>query len=132
LAAYKFTERLEGIARFDYIFNKRNGGGLFGSTFGGFGGDCVDTTGADATCPDGLNGFGSGLVFDGNKFVIADPNEGSNRGTLSLGVNYAFRPGVNFKAEYRYDRSTSNTFLDANGVFRRDNHVLGFSTVLSF
>ena len=132
LVAYKFTERFEGIARFDFISNKRNGGGLFGSTFGGFGGDCVDTTGADATCPDGLNGFGSGLVFDGNKFVVADPNSGSNRATLSLGLNYAFRPGVNLKAEYRYDRSTSNTFLDANNVYRRDNHVVGFSTVLSF
>ncbi len=132
LAAYKFTQRLEGIARYDFLYNKRNGGGILGSTFGGFGGACVDTTGADATCPDGLNGFGSGLVFNGSKFVIADPTQGSNRYTLSLGMNYLLKTGVSLKAEYRYDRSTSNTFLDADGGYKKDNHVLGFSTLLSF
>ena len=28
LLAYKFEPRLEGVVRFDYIFNRKNGGGL--------------------------------------------------------------------------------------------------------
>jgi Protein of unknown function (DUF3138) len=129
LVGLKLTPQLESIARFDYIYNKGNGGGVLGSTFGG---TCKDTTGADANCPDGRNGFGSGMVFDGTSWVVADPGKGSNRYALSLGLNYALRTGVNLKMEYRYDRSSSNTFLDSKGGYRRDNHVLGFSSVLSF
>jgi hypothetical protein len=129
LASYKFTPRLEGVARFDYINNSKNGGGLLGSAFGG---TCLDSTGADANCPDGVNGFGSGLIFDGTSWVVADPTKGSNRSALSLGLRYALLPGVSLKAEYRYDRSSGNTFLDYNGDYRRDNYVWGFSTVISF
>lgn len=129
LASYKLTPRLETIARFDYINNKKNGGGVFGSTFGGV---CKDVNGNDANCPDGANGFGSGMVFDGAGWVVADPSQGSNRYALALGLNYALMPGVNVKAEYRYDRSSANVFLNADADYRRDNHVLGVSTVVSF
>lgn len=129
LFGYKITPRFETIARFDFIYNKSNGGGLLGSTFGG---TCKDTLDNDTNCPDGRNGFGPGLEFDGAKWVVLDPSRGSNRYALSLGMNYALRAGVNLKAEYRYDRSTGNTFLNSNGDYRRDNHILGFSSVLSF
>ncbi len=129
LASYKLTPRLEGIARFDFIANKNNGGGVFGSTFGG---TCADSAGFDANCPDGRNGFGSGMVFDGTGWVVADPSEGSNRYALSLGLNYALMPGVNVKGEYRYDRSSAKVFLNAEEQYRRDNHVFGVSTVVSF
>lgn len=129
LASYKVTPRFETIARFDYINNKKNGGGVFGSTFGG---TCLDQGGADANCPDGRNGFGSGMVFDGLNWVVADPSQGSNRYALSLGLNYALLPGVNVKGEYRYDRSSSRVFKTADDDYRRDNHVLGVSTVVSF
>lgn len=129
LYGYKFTPRFETIARFDYIYNKSNGGGLLGSTFGG---TCKDVLDTDVNCPDGRNGFGSSMGFDGSNWVVLDPTRGSNRYALSLGMNYVLRTGVNLKAEYRYDRSTGNTFLDANGNYRKDNHVLGFSSVLSF
>ncbi|PHV04821.1 hypothetical protein CSQ96_23760 [Janthinobacterium sp. BJB412] len=129
LAAYKVTPRFETIGRFDYINNKSNGGGVFGSTFGGV---CKDVTGADANCPDGRNGFGSGMVFDGANWVVADPSVGSNRYALSLGVNYALMPGVNVKGEYRYDRSSAKVFKTSDDEYRRDNHVLGVSTVVSF
>lgn len=129
LASFKVTPRLESIARFDYINNKKNGGGVFGSTFGG---TCKDVNDNDANCPDGANGFGSGMVFDGAGWVVADPTQGSNRYALALGLNYALMPGVNVKAEYRYDRSSANVFLNADGDYRRDNHVLGVSTVVSF
>ncbi|HAT30641.1 MAG TPA: hypothetical protein DCW29_07230, partial [Janthinobacterium sp.] len=130
LASFKITPRLESIARFDYINNRRNGGGVFGSTFGA--GPCIDTTGAPANCPDGRNGFGSGMVFDGANWVVLDPGSGSNRYALSLGLNYALMPGVNVKGEYRYDRSSANVFVTSDGDYRRDNHVVGVSTVLSF
>lgn len=129
LGSYKITPRFETIARFDYINNKSNGGGVFGSTFGG---TCLDTTGADANCPDGRNGFGSSMIFDGSNWVVADPSKGSNRYALSLGLNYALMPGVNLKGEYRYDRSTGKVFKTADEQYRRDNHVLGVSTVVSF
>jgi opacity protein-like surface antigen len=129
LASFKVTPRLETIARFDFINNKRNGGGLFGSTYGG---TCLDVSGVEANCPDGRNGFGSGMVFDGTSWVVADPSEGSNRYALSLGLNYALMPGVNVKGEYRYDRSSSNVFKTSDEQYRRDNHVVGVSTVVSF
>lgn len=135
LASYKITPRLESVARFDYINNQRNGGGLFGSTFGpgtSPTGKCLDTTGAEANCPDGRNGFGSGMGFDGVNWVVLDPASGSKRYALSLGLNYALMPGVNLKGEYRYDRASGKVFKTADEEYRRDNHVLGVSTVLSF
>lgn len=129
LASYKVTPRLEAIARLDYINNSKNGGGVFGSTFGG---TCLDTVGEEANCPDGRNGFGSGMFYDGASWVVLDPTRGSNRSALSLGLNYALMPGVNLKGEYRYDRSTGKVFLDANEMYRRDNHLIGVSTVVSF
>lgn len=129
LASYKITPRLEAIARLDYLANSKNGGGVFGSTFGGV---CKDTTGADANCPDGRNGFGSGMVFDGIEWLVADPTKGTNRSALSLGLNYALMPGVNLKGEYRYDRSSGNVFKTSDEQYKRDNHVIGVSTVVSF
>ena len=129
LASYKITPRLEAIARLDYISNSKNGGGVFGSTFGGV---CADTTGADANCPDGRNGFGSGMVFDGTDWVVADPSKGTNRSALSLGLSYPLMPNVTLKGEYRYDRSSGNVFKTSDDQYRRDNHVIGVSTVVSF
>ncbi len=129
LVSYKITPRLEAIARLDYINNSKGGGGVFGSTYGG---TCVDTNGADANCPDGRNGFGSSMFFDGANWVVLDPTRGTNRSALSLGLNYALMPGVNVKGEYRYDRSTGNVFKTSDDQYRKDNHVLGVSTVVSF
>ena len=135
LASYKITPRLESAARFDYINNQRNGGGLFGSTFGPGSsptGKCLDAEGGEANCPDGRNGFGSGMGFDGVNWVVLDPASGSKRYALSLGLNYALMPGVNVKGEYRYDRASGKVFKTSDDQYRRDNHVLGVSTVLSF
>ncbi|WP_338847512.1 DUF3138 family protein [Massilia sp. W12] len=129
LAGYKFTPRFEGIARLDYIWNSKNGGGLLGSTFAT---GCKDAGGADALCPDGRNGFGAAMVFDGANWLVADPTRGVNRMALSLGWQYALMPGVNLKGEYRYDRASGAVFKNANGDYVRDNHIFGFSTVFSF
>ncbi|MBY0557356.1 MAG: DUF3138 family protein [Burkholderiaceae bacterium] len=129
LVSYKVTPRFETIARLDYINNRSNGGGVFGSTFGGV---CKDASGADANCPDGRNGFGSSMSYDGTNWIVSDPTLGTRRYALSLGVNYALMPGVNLKGEYRYDRSSGYVFKTFEENYRKDNHVFGVSTVVSF
>jgi hypothetical protein len=129
LASYKVTPRFETVARLDYINNSRGGGGVFGSTFGGV---CKDLTGAETNCPDGRNGFGSGMTFDGTDWLVEDPTRGANRSALSLGMNYALMPGVSLKGEYRYDRSTGKVFKNADEQYRNNNHLIGVSTVVSF
>lgn len=129
LASHKLTPRLETLLRLDYIDNSKRGGGLFGSAFGGI---CKDSRGADANCPDGRNGFGSGMQWDGSDWVVQDPSRGSQRSALSLGLNYALLPGVSLKGEVRYDRSSAKVFKDADAQYRRDNQVIALSTVLSF
>lgn len=133
LVSYKVTPRFETVARLDYINNSRGGGGVFGSTFGGI---CLDRAGLEANCPDGRNGFGSGMLFVdngmGGEWVVADPLRGTNRSALSLGASYALMPGVSLKGEYRYDRSTGRVFKTSEDQYRRDNSVIGVSTVISF
>ena len=117
LAAYKFTPRLEGIARLDYINNKKNGGGLLGYTVS-----------------DGRNGIGPGYVDDGaGGWAVADPERGANRMALSFGMGYLFNANTTFKAEYRLDRANQAVFIDAkDGSYSKSNHLLGASMVLSF
>jgi hypothetical protein len=115
LAAYKFTPRLEGIARFDYINNSRNGGGLLGY-------------GAD-----GLNGIGPDANLDCGTAYVSGCENGANRYALSVGLNYVFNEYTTFKAEYRYDWSNLNVFeVVPDGTYRKYNNVFGASVVLSF
>jgi Protein of unknown function (DUF3138) len=117
LAAYKITPRFEGIARFDYINNKKNGGGLLGYTFA-----------------DDRNGIGPGYVDDGaGGWMAGDQERGANRMALSFGVGYLFNANTTFKAEYRLDRANQAVFIDAkDGSYSKSNHLLGASMVLSF
>ena len=108
LAAYKLMPRLEGIARLDYLNNKKNGGGLLGYTFA-----------------DGRNGIGPDAA--------GDPEVGANRYALSFGVQYLFNLNTTFKAEYRMDRANLPVFdYNAGANTRKSNHLLGGSMVLSF
>lgn len=108
LAAYKMSPRLEGIVRGDYIHNKKNGGGLLGYNFA-----------------DDLNGIGPDPA--------GDPEIGSNRTALSFGLGYLFNENTTLKAEYRLDRANKAVFLDVKtGAFRKTNHLLGASVVVSF
>jgi hypothetical protein len=115
LAAYKFTPRFEGVGRFDYIDNSRNGGGLLGygiSPENGIGPD--GTLGCDGT-------YSSACA------------EGASRYALSLGVNYVFNANTIFKAEYRYDWSNLNVFQYVNdGTFKKSNNLFGASVVVFF
>ncbi len=117
LAAHKFTPRFEGIARFDYLNNKKNGGGLLGYNFS-----------------DDRNGIGPGYTDDGTGTWTQDDTEtGANRYALSLGVNYLFNLNTVFKAEYRLDRANQAVFnYVKDGSYKKTNHVLGAAVVVSF
>lgn len=110
LVAYKFTPRFEGIARFDYINNRKNGGGLLTYSFS-----------------DDHNGIGP------DPTGVASPDRGANRSALSLGVNYLYNLNTTFKAEVRLDRADLPVFLDVkSGNYRKSNTLLGTSVVVSF
>jgi hypothetical protein len=118
LGAYKFTPRLEGVVRADYIYNRKNGGGLLG--FGN----------------DSLNGIGQGFVgYDGDDSPqpAFDSQRGANRYALSVGGNYQFNAYTLFKLEYRFDGATKRVFeyVD-NGSFKKTNHLFGAQMVVSF
>jgi len=118
LAAYKITPRLEGIVRADYIKNDKNGGGLLGYTFG-----------------DDRNGIGPGYTFDDTTgtWIGSDPEKGVNRTAVSFGLSYLFNLNTTFKAEYRLDRANQAVFVDVkDGSYKKSNHLLGASVVVSF
>ncbi|MBX9794459.1 MAG: DUF3138 family protein [Burkholderiaceae bacterium] len=117
LGAYKFTPRLEGVVRADFIYNRQHGGGLLG--FGA----------------DSLNGIGPGFVgYDADGAAEArDSQRGSNRYALSVGGNYRFNEYTLLKAEYRFDGSTRRVFEYVDdGKFKKTNHLFGASVVVSF
>jgi Protein of unknown function (DUF3138) len=108
LGAYKMSPRLEGIARLDYLVNKKNGGGLLGYTFA-----------------DDRNGIGPD--------PFGDPNKGANRTALSLGLSYLFDENTTFKAEYRLDRANLPVFYDVkDDNYRKTNNLFGTSVVVAF
>lgn len=118
LLAYKFEPRLEGVVRFDYIFNRKNGGGLL--TYSAL---------------DDHNGIGPAFTSydaDGNPNYL-DANKGVNRSALTLGFNYAFNLSTVFKVEYRYDFATGPIFLDTkSGEAKKNNQLLSTAVVVSF
>jgi hypothetical protein len=121
-AAFKFTPRLEGVVRVDYVNDAHNGGGLLGYSF-----------------DDGINGIGRGQVLDsetGDVSVAGDPSQGSNRYALALGLNYRVNENSTFKVEYRLDGANQSVFAQQNGAtvtgYKKTNHLLGASMVVSF
>jgi opacity protein-like surface antigen len=117
LAAYKFIPRWEAVARFDYIDNHKNGGGLL-----------------QYSVADGRNGIGP----DGNlgcspTNIVDGCDKGANRYALAVGVNYLLTPNTTIKTEYRFDAATQPVFLDTrDGSYRKNNQLLGASVVVSF
>ncbi|MCW7541902.1 DUF3138 family protein [Aquabacterium sp. A7-Y] len=108
LAAYKFTPRLEGIARLDYLNNEKNGGGLLGYS-----------------APDDHNGIGPAPG--------GDPEKGANRYALSVGASYLLNLNTTLRAEYRLDRASVPVFLDQDsGLYKKSNHLFGASVLVSF
>ncbi|OIQ68200.1 hypothetical protein GALL_502120 [mine drainage metagenome] len=121
MLTYNFTPRFLGFARFDYLNNSKNGGGLAGGYLVGF--------------QDGNNGFGPGEVYDpaSGAWSVVDPNTGANRYALSLGWNYLLTESTTLKMEYRYDRSNLDTFYNvSDGSYKKSNNLLAASLVVSF
>jgi hypothetical protein len=130
LVGYKVTPRLQLIARADQIWNRKNGGGVLGSS--------ISTTGQD-----GVNGFGRPMVFDGTNWV-ADGLQGVNRSALSLGTNYLISSnhtpnsgmwptGTWFKTEIRYDAASGAVFQQAqDGSYKKNNLMFSSSLVFAF
>ena len=108
LAAYKFTPRFEGTARFDYIKNNKNGGGLLGYNFA-----------------DGRNGIGPDAA--------GDAEVGANRTAMTFGLSYLFDLNTTFKVEYRLDRANLPVFeYVKDGSFKKTNSLFGASVLVSF
>ncbi len=142
LASYAVTPRLKALLRADFIKNDKNGGGIFGSV-PNF--ECElperDETGAltggtiaDGVCPDGRNGFGPKMVLaaDSGEWEPDPSGKGANRYALSVGLNYRYGLNTTFKFEYRLDGATGNVFQYTDGSWKKRNHLLGTSVVVSF
>lgn len=142
LLAYKLTPRFEGVARLDYLKNSKNGGGTIGTVL-----NCVDSAAIDPMAPvtctgagseiaagDSRNGFGPTAQAATDYSIDSTISiNGANRSTLSLGINYAFLPGVMMKAEYRFDRADIPVFYNVkDGRYTNGNQLFGMSTVVSF
>ena len=108
LAGYKVTPRLQALVRADYIYNRKNGGGLYFHPFGAAGAE-LDSTG-----------------------VAIDPSKGANLYAISAGFNYSVTTNTQWKTELRFDRATGYNFIDSNGVGKKGNTTFGTSVVVSF
>jgi hypothetical protein len=117
LAAYKFIPRWEAVARFDYVDNHKNGGGLL-----------------QYSSEDGRNGIGPDATLGCTSTGWVDGcDKGANRYALAVGVNYLLTPNTTLKAEYRLDRASLPVFFDVkDGTYRKSNSLLGASVVVSF
>jgi hypothetical protein len=114
LVGYKVTPRLQALARFDYIDNRANGGGIYYNP-------------ADA-----LGGTVYGPERD-SAGVVNDPSKGANRYALSTGLNYAVNANTQWKTELRFDRSSGYNFLDSDGLtYKQSNTTIGTALVVSF
>ena len=109
-AGYKLTPRLQAVARYDFINNRKNGGGMYYD-------------------PSGGTMFGPELDASG---AVIDPDTGTTRSALSLGVNYAINPSTQLKTELRFDQSSGYNFTDHDGNPTKKNTTLGAAVVVSF
>jgi hypothetical protein len=130
LGAYKFTPRVEGILRADYIDNHKNGGGTpnIGLSACGDSADLISCSFADT-----VNGFGPDLKLDDTGALVGNPDKGANRTAITLGMNYNWNQNTILKFELRHDRADLPVFFDSkNGSFTKSNTIFGASTVMSF
>ncbi len=140
LFGYKLSPRLQAVARADYIANRNNGGGVFGSVSSG----CLDATGADdyandcanavVALGDYRNGFGP-TFQDAVDYAtgVTSSLRGVNRYALTTGLNYLFNPTTSFKLEARYDAASGPVFFNVkDGSFKKNSTTLGTSVVVQF
>ena len=108
LLAYKLIPRWEVTGRLDHVRNAKNGGGMLGYTVA-----------------DDRNGWGPDQA--------GDPEKGTNRTALALGLSWQYNLNTTFKAEARFDRANLPVFLDIKtGEYRKSNSLFGTSVVVAF
>lgn len=118
LMAYKFTPRIEGTIRADYLNNAKNGGGLLGYTVA-----------------DSRNGIGPDANLGCDPATPGTPgcDKGANRSALTFGLSYVFDLNTTFKAEYRLDHATLPVFYNVkDGTYGKNNQLFGASVLVSF
>ena len=140
LAGYKLNPRLQAVARFDFINNRSNGGGVYGSVSSG----CLDAMGMDDSASgcansvvalgDYRNGFGPTYQDAVDYATGLIPSlHGVNRYAMSAGFNYLINPTTTWKVEARYDGASGAVFYDIkDGSYKKSNMLLGTSMVVSF
>lgn len=132
LFGYRFKPRYQFTARVDAISNRDNGGGLLGST----GANCYNQAGTQVHAGlDCRNGFGPGLELNTgtNQWSVINPDRGSNRQALTLGLSFLLSASVTLKTEYRLDRASAPVFIDLrDNSFKTNNTVLMTSIVTTF
>ena len=140
LAGYKFTPRMEGVLRADYIKNSKNGGGMPGSvtretlvqtdTNGDGVIDDLDDP-AISVFNDPFSGFGPEV--DTSTGLLSNDSKGANRYALTATFNYLLSSNVTLRAEYRLDGSSLRTFLNTkDGSYSKTNNLLGLQLVFFF
>ena len=105
------------MARFDYINNSKNGGGLL-----------------QYSVADGRNGIGpDGNLACSPANIVDGCDKGANRYALAVGVNYLLTTNTTIKAEYRLDRANLPVFLDSkDGSYGKSNQLFGASVIVAF
>ena len=138
LAAYKVTPRLQVVTRADYINNKSNGGGVFGSK------TTTDPNNSLINVGDIYNGFGPAMTNSSGTWAVENSDNGVNRYALSVGFNYLITPnhtansgtwntGTWYKMELRADGADGLVFYDASsGGYKRDSLTVLSSLVFAF
>ena len=116
MLANRVSPRWTIASRFDYLYNKANGGGIF----------TLNSANSSAMNPvgDAVNGFGPDS---------ADPQTGTNRAAFSLSATYHINQNASLRSEYRRDFATSNAFYDYNsGNMTSTNNVLALQALVNF
>ena len=140
LGAYKFSPRMEGVLRADYIKNSKNGGGMPGSvlresvvqtdTNGDGVIDSLDDPGV-SVFNDPFSGFGPEV--DSSTGLLSNDSKGANRYALTATLNYLLSSNVTLRAEYRLDGSSLRTFLNTkDGSYSKTNNLLGLQIIYFF
>jgi Protein of unknown function (DUF3138) len=138
LVGYKFTPRIEGVLRADYIKNSKNGGAVPGSVtresfvpFDVDGDGNIDVDEGVTVNNDPYSGFGPEV--DTSTGLLSNDSKGANRYALTATFNYLLSSNVTLRAEYRLDGSSLRTFLNTkDGSYSKTNNLLGLQLVYFF
>ena len=138
LVGFKFTPRMEGVLRADYIKNSKNGGGMPGSVaraslvpFDVNNDGTIDPDEGITVSNDPFSGFGPEV--DPSTGLLSNDSKGANRYALTATFNYSLSSNVTLRAEYRLDGSSLRTFLNTkDGSYSKTNNLLGLQLVYFF